>query len=196
MNGKIKGLFCCLPQEQFYSFSVFGLHAQVVPFKAAHNLQQLAGELFSTAWFHSEPPKHSTAAAARKGHPSASASAVSGSAAGGGYPTSLAAEIAHAMQFAGTASRLATQRKANLSDPHGGAPDASKPGAPHIYRFSRYSTISNMQSIGREQLEHGVFLALCRVLVVQQLTVASAIEEADIMAGLQKGCDCVYSSET
>jgi hypothetical protein len=32
-NGKIKGLFCCLPQEQFYAFSVFGLYGQVVPYK-------------------------------------------------------------------------------------------------------------------------------------------------------------------
>jgi hypothetical protein len=55
-NGKIKGLFVCLPQEQFYSFSVFGLHAQVVPYKPTINLQQLSGEIFSTAWFHAEPP--------------------------------------------------------------------------------------------------------------------------------------------
>ena len=56
MNGKIKGLFCCLPQEQFYSFSVFGLYAQSLPYKANPSLQQLAGEIFSTAWFHTEPP--------------------------------------------------------------------------------------------------------------------------------------------
>ena len=66
----------------------------------------------------------------------------------------------------------------------------------HIFRFSRYSTISNLQSIPRSALEGGVFLGLCRVLVVNQLTVETSIEEADIMAGLQRGCDCVYSSTT
>jgi hypothetical protein len=55
-NGKIKGLFCCLPQEQFYAFSVFGLSAQIVPYKAVPSLSQLSGEVFSTAWFHAEPP--------------------------------------------------------------------------------------------------------------------------------------------
>lgn len=60
-NGKIKGLFCCLPQDHFYAFSVFGLYAQVVPYRATPNLHQLSGELFSTAWFHAEPPAGSLA---------------------------------------------------------------------------------------------------------------------------------------
>lgn len=177
MNGKIKGLFCCLPLEHFYSFSVFGLHAQALPYKANANLQQLGGELFSTAWFHSEPPP--------------------------GIAVSLRQnkDVAGALRVAGTAARLAVQRSATMA---GGAPGVDKHGRPahqhqpqpqqHILRFSRYSTISNLRDLSKQTLEGGVFLALCRVLVVQQHTVSTTIQDADIMAGLQQGCDCVYSS--
>lgn len=179
MNGKIKGLFCCLPLEHFYSFSVFGLHAQALPYKANANLQQLGGELFSTAWFHSEPPP--------------------------GIAVSLRQnkDVAGALRVAGTAARLAVQRSATMT---GGAPGTEKQGRSsnqpqpqpqpqqHILRFSRYSTISNLRDLSKQALEGGVFLALCRVLVVQQLTVTTTIQDADIMAGLQQGCDCVYSS--
>lgn len=72
---------------------------------------------------------------------------------------------------------------------------ASNP-PPHIYRFSRYSTISNLHSFSRAALEGGVFLALCRVLVVKQLTVEGAIGDVEILSGLQQGCDCIYTSAT
>jgi hypothetical protein len=35
-----------------------------------------------------------------------------------------------------------------------------------------------------------------RVLVVQQLTVDTTIGDAEILQGLQQGCDCIYSSVT
>ena len=177
---------------------MFGLHAQSLPFKSTQNLSQLAGEVFSTAWFHSEPP------------------VVNSSITAGGvntynYPNSNArgnssihknAEVANALKVAGTASRLAVQRNAVLAGTAGpniantAKKDKEKEGAPHIFRFSRYSTISNLPEMSSSKLEGGVFLALCRVLVVQQLTVNTSIEDADIMAGLQQGCDCVYSSMT
>eukprot|EP01032_Pedospumella_encystans_P017603 gene17603-20052_t len=174
MNGKIKGLFCCLPPEHFCSFSVFGLHAQALPYKANANLQQLAGELFSTAWFHSEPPV--------------------------GLAVSLRQnkDIAGALRVAGTAARLSVQRHA-VMEPTAGkdrtkAPPPQAQPQQHILRFSRYSTISNLRHLSQASLEGGVFLALCRVLVVQQLTVNTPIGDADIMAGLQQGCDCIFSS--
>jgi hypothetical protein len=109
-------------------------------------------------------------------------------------------EVAHALKVASTAGKLAVQRSARLSG--GGGSDfgasGSKPSrsTPHIHRFSRYSTISNLRDMSREAPEGGVFLALCRVLVVQQHTISTTIEDADIMAGLQQGCDCIYSSAT
>ncbi len=179
MNGKIKGLFCCLPPEHFYSFSVFGLHAQALPYKSNANLQQLAGELFSTAWFHSEPPA--------------------------GLAVSLRQnrDIAGALRVAGTAARLSVQRHAVMEPTPGQDKNNDRPKATvqaqaqpqqHILRFSRYSTISNLRHLSQAALEGGVFLALCRVLVVQQLTVNTPITDADIMAGLQQGCDCIFSS--
>ena len=140
-----------------------------MPYQATPNLSQLAGEVFSTAWFHAEPPA--------------------------GVAVSLRQNtaVANALRVAGTAAKLAVQRVAPINS--SSTPKPSK-SAPHIYRFSRYSTISNLRGLGREALEGGVFLALCRVLVVQQHTVAGAIQDADILTGLQQGCDCIYSSAT
>lgn len=132
----------------------------------------MAGEIFSTAWFHTEPP----AGAAQSLH--------------------QRKEVASALKVAGTAANLSVQRVANLnSAAPSGASKASR-SAPHVFRFSRYSTISNLQDLSGETLQGGVFLALCRVLVVQQLTVANPIVDADIMAALQQGCDCIYSTAT
>jgi hypothetical protein len=46
------------------------------------------------------------------------------------------------------------------------APPKTDKNAPHIYRFSRYSTITNLHALSREALEGGVFLALCRCVPV------------------------------
>ena len=202
-NGKIKGLFCCLPLEQFYSFSVFGLYAQSVPFKAATNLSQMAGELFSTAWFHTEPPSH---------HGGGDGGADDGVVVGGNKrgkhngnsKVAVSAEVAHALQVAGTASKLAVQRNSGANNTTSNSSGSNSKSSnnnnkPHLFRFSRYSSISNLQAMSGAALEGGVFLALCRVLVVQQLTVTAhsgPIEEQDIMTGLQQGCDCVYSPAT
>ncbi|KAJ1435239.1 hypothetical protein B484DRAFT_428922 [Ochromonadaceae sp. CCMP2298] len=156
LNGKIKGLFCCLSREFFYGFSVFGLYAQSLP-EAPADTESLSAELFRTAWFHSEPPA--------------------------GFP--VLREVMQTLQVAGTASRLAAKAVRQKVD-------GKVPGV----RFSRYSTISSMAGMGQADLEGGVFLSLCRVLVTQQHTVEGDIRTADIAEALRQGCDCVYSSLT
>lgn len=90
----------------------------------------------------------------------------------------LPTEFTNALKMAGVAQRKATKRN-------------------HLdLRFSRFSTLSNLREVSREDAESGLFLALCRVLIVQQRTIAQDISERDISDALATGCDCVYSTLT
>ena len=65
----------------------------------------------------------------------------------------------------------------------------------NIIRFSRYSTMSNLQSFNQDEIDNGVFLGLCRVLVVNQYSVSTdIITDVDISKAIEKGHDCIYSS--
>ena len=65
-----------------------------------------------------------------------------------------------------------------------------------IMRFSKYSTISTIASYSKKQLEKGVLLSLCRVLIVKQQTINKYIEDSDIISAVEQGYDTLYSSLT
>ena len=79
-----------------------------------------------------------------------------------------------------TAVKLATKKK--------------KP--PLELRFSRYSSISNIKEFSQDDLEGGVFLALCRVLILNQKTVEGEITAADVDDAMRLHFDAIYSSST
>jgi hypothetical protein len=64
-------------------------------------------------------------------------------------------------------------------------------------RFSRYSSLSpsSRSQFSEEELEQGIFLALCRVIVLQQKTIATHhISESDIAEAIKLNYDTIYSS--
>lgn len=88
------------------------------------------------------------------------------------------------MKVVGTASKLAISSSSN-----------QHVHRTNIIKFSRYSTMSALESFNKEDIDNGIFLGLCRVLVVNQHTVATdIISDMDISEAIQKGCDCIYSS--
>lgn len=159
-NGKVKGLFCCLSEEQFYRVSAFGLYAQRLPAgcrSSAPSADVVAPSIFSTAWFCVPPPL--------------------------GVPVN--GDVASVSKVSGTARRLATA-----------PPQPSRRTDGGVLRFSRYSTMSSTADLDSDQLERGVFLSLCRVLIVHQRTVSGPITEADIVEASVGNFDAVYSTDT
>eukprot|EP01037_Dinobryon_pediforme_P043856 gene43856-55204_t len=63
-----------------------------------------------------------------------------------------------------------------------------------VLRFSKYSTLSTMMSYSEPQLQQGLCLALCRVMIVRVKTINTFIEDLDISAAFQQGYDAIYSS--
>lgn len=64
---------------------------------------------------------------------------------------------------------------------------------PHI-RFSRFSTISSVAHYNEKQLEKGILLALCRVLIVKQKTVNGFVEDSNILDAHANGYDAIMST--
>lgn len=64
---------------------------------------------------------------------------------------------------------------------------------PHI-RFSRFSTISSVAHYSEKQIEKGVILALCRVLIVKQKIVTGFVEDSSIVDAHMNGYDAIMSS--
>jgi hypothetical protein len=89
------------------------------------------------------------------------------------------AEVRKLSKVAGSACRLAK---------------AARP-ARHLL-FSRYSCLSSVRDFSKDDLEGGVFLALCRVLILNQMTVEGPITEAQIEEAERLHCDALYSSST
>eukprot|EP01038_Epipyxis_sp_PR26KG_P010789 gene10789-14486_t len=86
-------------------------------------------------------------------------------------------EISQLLSVAGSASRLATQRDGYLN-----------------LRFSRYSTISTLKDYSAEDIQSGVCLALCRVLISKQMTIQKPIDDEDIIQALSLNYDTLYST--
>jgi hypothetical protein len=63
-------------------------------------------------------------------------------------------------------------------------------------RFSRYSTISTIANYSDKQLEKGLLLALCRVLIVKQKTIEGIVTNAHIVDATTSGYDAIWSEQT
>lgn len=50
MTGKTKGLFCCIPAEHAFSFSIHGLAVQFLPGGESHTLDAKPNRIFGTSW--------------------------------------------------------------------------------------------------------------------------------------------------
>jgi hypothetical protein len=61
-------------------------------------------------------------------------------------------------------------------------------------RFSRFSTITNMKKFTKNQIEKGVFIALCRVLIINQKIINVPINDIDIIDAANNNFDCLYST--
>jgi hypothetical protein len=165
----MKGLFCCLPTEEFYHFSVYGLKDQQVfantsrklssryqskfiDYSSIHPLHP--DQIFSSYWlFARQEPL-----------------------------LPLPTELHSIHQNAGQYAKRKAESPTNSSSPR------------PIFRFSKYSMISSLNTYSPEQLENGVILALCRVLIIKQKTITTLISDEDIQEALEGGYDAVFSS--
>jgi len=89
----------------------------------------------------------------------------------------LSSDLLNVLDQAGLAQRASSQR-------------VTKP----FLRFSKFSTVSTLMSYSEDQLQKGVCLALCRVLIVRIKNIPGFIEDADLVTAMQQGYDAVYST--
>lgn len=94
-------------------------------------------------------------------------------------------DVARLQKVVGSAKKLSTIPSPQHADVSKG-----------LIRFSRYSTISTLQDFNKDSIEKGVFLSLCRVLIVHQRTINTPIETADIIESITLNYDALYSSAT
>lgn len=94
-------------------------------------------------------------------------------------------EVARLQKVVGTAAKLCTAPAVQQADVSKG-----------LIRFSRYSTLSILQEFSQDDIERGVFLSLCRVLIVHQKTIPTAIQTSDIMEATSLNYDALYSTLT
>jgi hypothetical protein len=164
-GAKMKGLFCCMPIQNIYRFSVFGLQEQLLPSPNPSSLKQreeqlqeqqhILQEYFSIPWFLSNKTPLA--------------------------PIPL--NVATFFKEHGSALQTILQ--------HQQSPLLSKP----LLRFSKYSTVSTLLHFNDQQLQSGLSLALCRVLIVRLKTITNKfIEDIDIQQAIQQGYDAIYSS--
>eukprot|EP01039_Chlorochromonas_danica_P005261 gene5261-5795_t len=93
----------------------------------------------------------------------------------------LRADLQAAYSNAGTAARIAAERPCKLER----------------WRFSRFSSLSDLIHQSEESLQKGVFLCLCRVLLVRQKTLAAGerLSERAALQAASEGYDSLYSPE-
>jgi hypothetical protein len=160
----MKGLFCCFPGEFAYPFSVSGIKDQQL---FASPQKQSAFSQFRSFSNSSQPTEQQIFSSYwlfANSNPLLP------------LPEELLAIQKRASQYA---KKLATINSSS-----------AKP----IYRFSKYSMISTLNSYSAEQLENGVMLALCRVLIIKLKTVSAMITDEDIEDALAHGCDAIFSN--
>ena len=171
--GKIKGLFCCLSPQRFHSFAVFGLHCQ----RATLTYLSRAGQVTADGGGDEEEQRRK---ALREKV----------------FPTTW-----HSRTHRGGAGDEAGSVAAALA--------CSQALAAPALRFSRWSclappalrrALSDSDSDSGPAAPSGsaeCFLALCRVRIVHQQTVAGRpLTEEDIAEAVRRNFDAVFSSET
>lgn len=183
----MKGLFCCFPSDYLYNFTVYGLKEQQLfssPAAAAsyaasskhHNYHRAnLAQYIDPSLLHSMSPNEIFQAYwlfAQQPEPL----------------RPLAPDYLTLYQQSYRYAEGMARLEAPPSSPHAALPKQR-------FRFSKYSMISSMNEYSSEQLENGVFLALCRVLIVKQKTVQTIISDADIVEAMEQGYDAIFSAK-
>eukprot|EP01031_Cornospumella_fuschlensis_P028288 gene28288-34156_t len=165
-QAKVKGLFCSLPVEHVHAFVAQGVDMQFLPLSPSL-LQQLlpASPL---------PPFDEVFSS-----PWVSLSST--------HNTPAASPLLPLLPLPPDLSPL----PAALISP--GLCERKGVGAP--LRFGRFSVLSTLPGL-REGAgdDRGVFLSLCRVVIVRQMTVDGDIGEEEVVAALRGGFDAIYST--
>ena len=166
-NGKVKGLFCHIPKDLLFSFCTYGLHIQQVPAVHDQLIPDDLNSIFQLPWFCAKPPSY----------------------------LKMDSKLLSFSTFLD--KNINSSKKRNDSTPNSMTGRlASKRVTDFRLRFSRHSTPKGIGSCSKEELEEGIFISLCRVLLYRVSTINDDIDDNDIEAALKHGCDAVYSTTT
>lgn len=170
---------------------MFGLYSQSLPGQPVINLSTLSSNLLNSPWFYTEIQQQDSSSSStttqsnnnnNKNHTNNNNNKNHTSRLNYHHHQQL---LMNTMKVVGTASKLAISSSSSNQHTHRN----------NIIKFSRYSTMSTLESFNKNDIDNGIFLGLCRVLVVNQYTVTTdIISDVDISIAIQKGCDCIYSS--
>lgn len=165
-NGKVKGLFCHIPKDILFSFCTYGLHIQQVPDIHEQPIPDDLTNTFQLPWFCARPPSH----------------------------LKLDSKLLSVSTFLDkNLNNNSKKRKSN--GPNSMTRHlASNQLSDFRLRFSRHSTPKGINACSKDELEEGIFISLCRVLLYRVSTINDDIEVSDIEAALKHGCDAVYST--
>ncbi len=186
-EGKVKGLFCVIPEGALQSFVAFGLHAQASSHElpALYTRQEAAraqmmmkdkvnsglSNLFQISWIWAQADDDEEEAEDITGGR------------GAHYAENQARKSLTAIQGACT-------------PPITKATEYDEAKTCSYLKFSRSSTPSGLEVLSPEHLEQGCFLALCRVLISKCRTVNGPITDWEARDAAELDYDCVYSTST
>ena len=171
-DGKVKGLFFTVPKGGLEALCVYGLNANsLANGKRAAPGAMTFDDLFQAPWFRSVPDASAAAAddnltpAHQPNKPRQSDAVNTGYSAETVVRESISS-------FTGTA-------------------DGSIASA---FQFSRQCTLSSLKALPTKELEEGVYISLCRVLVSKLRTTSNYPTLQDIKDALSAGYDAIYST--
>ena len=187
-EGKVKGLFCVIPKGGLYSFISFGMHAQTSLSSnsegsisssgkrsvAMKNIDEGLPNLFQVSWIWAECEDNESLEGDLTGGR------------GAHYAEKLARDSAKVIHsYVNTNIEKGVPR--NSRQGYDETRDCS------FLKFSRCSTPSGVETLPRDHMEEGCFIALCRVLISKSRSVAGPISDRDAKEATDMGYDCVYS---
>jgi len=166
-NGKVKGLFCVVPKGGLHALCAFGLHQQSSETNLKETTTVSFENLFQVPWF-------------RGGTDGATV----------GNQDSLRTRYSAEAMVLDSLQSLTMQCS---SQTHQG--DTKIWTNPAMqYTFSRQCTLSSLQRFSEKELEEGVFISLCRVLVSKVRTISSLPTPQDLMDAIEGDFDAVYTT--
>jgi hypothetical protein len=175
-NGKVKGLFCVIPKLGFHAVCAYGLHLQQ---QQLQQQQQPTGldDLFQVPWFRTDQDelRHSP------GH----------------FGKATEQKVGESDSSSPSTARFSAERLAKDSLQYLNSIGGTSPNSADIspmLRFSRQCTLSSLQALPKMDLEEGVLISLCRVLVSRLRTMASLPSPTDIGESLRAGYDAIFCS--
>lgn len=167
-NGKVKGLFCHIPKDLLFSFCTYGLNIQQVPGPHDQPIPDDLNNIFQLPWFCARPPSH----------------------------LKLDAKFLSCNMFFDKNTNNISKKRKDTTPNSMTRHLASKRASDFRLRFSRHSTPKGIGACSKDELEEGIFISLCRVLLYRVSTINDDIDDSDIEAALKHGCDAVYSTAT